>query len=84
MQKEQEQEELKMAVVSAAQKNHKNIKDWSSLAGIKELNLEKSQLTRLPDLIGSLTQLTRLELDNIDNNELSELPSSIGNLTNLQ
>ena len=71
VQKEKEQEELKQAVLSAAQKRNENIKDWSSLAAVKELYLYSSGLTRLPDQIGSLTQLTLL---NLGYNKLSELP----------
>ena len=46
-----------------------------------KLRLENNQLTKLPESIGNLTNLTKLHLWN---NQLAKLPDSIGNLTKLR
>lgn len=68
-------------MVFAAQKHNKYNNDWSTLLVAKKLDLFNCGLSRLPNQIGSLVQLTSL---NIGYNKLSDLPSSIGNLTNLE
>lgn len=48
---------------------------------LRQLNISGNQLTKLPDAIGRLSQLTQL---NVSENQLTELPASLTRLTNLK
>lgn len=58
-------------MIIAAQIYDKKIKDWNSLYAVKDLNLGYFGLNKLPEKIGTLAQLVRLDLNN---NKLSCLP----------
>lgn len=54
--------------------------DPASIPGVRTLYLNDNALAALPPSIGTMTQLTYL---NLDRNRLTELPPEIGNLENL-
>jgi len=55
--------------------------DHPLLSALKKLTLNDCSLTRLPDSLGQLTNLTEL---NLNSNELSTLPASINHLKKLE
>jgi len=72
----------KQMAVSLADRHLTELDDESWLRGCKELNLGGNCLTTLPEWIGELTSLERLNLGT--NLELTALPESLGQLTRLE
>lgn len=74
-----------LKIIAWADKNnipqYKLPRDTEELCNLDALYLNDLNLTHLPDWIGNLSQLTKL---NVYNNQLTHLPDSIGNLTNLR